>query len=605
MRRRCFNVYLQLISVFIFSPFIFGDIHHPPPDEETHNSFDIKPIVAEDVLSDKEIDKIATDKDYFYRTKLPNDEEPLWHKLDRKYSKKFFEKRTEIYDLPMVLKAVLQNGMPMRYQINQLYRAKLGPHIALGNVLPNLCLTLGDGMSPISLNNAFNGLLEFLFPQNWLALVAAGKEYNIAKYLFMQLALDQYYSTELQFIAVHKLIYDLEIYNFYLVHLELFTRILPPEEAPTLMVRGKMASVAGDMANVRIALRLALDQLAFMMALTHDQRNLLGASKINIANLEGYDETVKNLEEINKIYAHKDQFIQEVINRSIELRSVQELYKVSKLNVGITAFGQLLGVPSRGTPAQLTFTINYNYIPLILYSKSLSSTAEIDVDNQILKLINFARISWDTYKYNTGLYVEAQRSLIINRKAVKASLDNILDKGAKVDGVFLNSVIQVIDAHLKLNASAHSALGGLAQMRRLMVSEEANIINYIPIDKSINSALRLFNSTYGKISDDNLYLDNIMRIVHRKSKLVNILAGVWENKNKETRTFSEDSVKEAVSRNMSFLLYKHWNFPKKKGFYQILKKYVDDNEISLNPGDKDHLNNLTEHHSLRDLFRKE
>src|SRR6185437_771980 len=100
----------------------------------------------------------------------------------------------------------------------------------------------------------------------------------------------------------------------------LFTRIFPPDDAATLMVRGKMASVATDAANIRIALRLALDQLAYMMAMIKDRQDLFGASKMNIANLPNFDESIKNLEEINPLYARKHEFIQEVLDRSIELR---------------------------------------------------------------------------------------------------------------------------------------------------------------------------------------------------------------------------------------------------------------------------------------------
>lgn len=569
-------------------------IPHAPPDEETHNSFDIKPICVEDALSIEEIHAITVRKNYFLREDL-NRKEYLWNKLDRKYSRQFFKNRTEIYDLPTTLKAVLGQGMPMRYQINQLYRAEIEPHIALGAVLPSLALTVGDGMSPISLNNAFNGLLSFLLPQNWLSLINANKQYTVAKYLFMQLALDQYYSTELQYIAIHKLIYDLEIYNFYLMHLELFTRIFPPDDAAVLMVRGKMASVAGDMANIRISLRLALDQLAFMMALTKDKSDQYGASKMNIQNLPNFDETIEDLEKINHLFAHKNDFTQEVLNRSIEMKTIAELYEISKLNIGVTAFGQLLGVPSRGTPAQIVLQLNYSFVPQVLYSTSLSNTAKIDVENQILKMINVARISWDTYKYNIGAYVESQRSLIINRKAVKASLDDILDKGKKIDGVFLNSVIQLIDAHIKLNAAVHSARGALAQMRRLMITEENNILNYIPLDKSINSALKLFLKTYGPLEDDRIYLDNILRIIHRKSKLALLFSGIWEDKNGQIKNFDGNSMKDAVQRNIKFLLYRRWNFPKSRGFYRTLKRYVDEHQILLDQSDRETL----EHHSRK------
>lgn len=595
MQKISIGIHFCFLIVLTSSAFGLSNAHHAPPDEETHNSFDIKPIVVEDVLTDQEIDKIVATKNYFYRDHLESDES-LWNKLDRKYSKKFFEQRTEIYDLPTVLKTVLGQGMPMRYQINQLDRGKLEPHIAFGNILPNLCLTLGDGMSPISINNAFNGLFNFLLPQNWLILARANKDYTIAKYLFMQQALDQHYQTELQYIAIHKLIFDLEIYNFYLTHLELFTRIFPADEAPVLMVRGKMASVAGDMANIRISLRLALDQLASMMAMIKDQRNLFGASKMNIANLEGFNETIHRLEEINPLYANKNDFIQEVINRSIELRSVQELYEISKLNVGITAFGQMFGVPSRGTPAQIVFSLNYNLIPQILFAKSLSNTSFIDVENQLLKMVNTARISWDTYKYNLGLYVEAERSLLINRKAVKASIDSILDKGTKIDGVFLNSVIQLIDAHIKLNASAHSARGALAQMRRLMVVEENKILNYIPLEKNVNASLKLFLDAYGTDADDYLYLDNVMRIVHRKYKLKKLLTGNWQEHNGNLRNFEKQDIINAVERNIKFLLYRRWNFLKSRSFFLVLKNFVDTHHILLDVDDRAQLDQFASHY---------
>ena len=384
------------------------------------------------------------------------------------------------------------------------------------------------------------------------------------------------------------------------MHLELFTRTFPPDDAAVLMVRGKMASVAGDMANARIAVRLGLDQLAYMMAMTKDRSRLFGASNLNIVNLEHFNETVRNLEDVNPLFAHKNDFVQEVVNRSIEMRSIEELYKISRLNIGVTATGQLLGPgPAHSTTPQFGINLSYSYIPQVLFATSTART-----DSQFLNMVNAARIALDTYKYNTGLYVEAVRSLIINRKAVKASLDNILNDGANIDGVFLNSVIQLIDAHLKLNAAVHSALGALAYMRRLMVTEEKNVLNYVPIERNINAALQLFLDAYGKEASDEEYLDNVMRTLHRKSHLENLLSGKWKGKDGKLREFSTTKIQEAVIRNSSFLLYKRWNFPKSRGFFRVLKDFVLKHKLTLNAHERESLELLAKHIFVRNLRLK-
>jgi len=379
------------------------------------------------------------------------------------------------------------------------------------------------------------------------------------------------------------MIFDLEIYNFYLMHLELFTRTFPQGDAAVLMVRGKMASTATDMANARIAVRLGLDQLAFQMAMTKDRSALYGASKVNIVNLDHFNETLHNLEDINEVYAHKNKFIQRVIERSIELRSIQELYKISRLNIGIIATGQVFstGANHATTKPQIGINFSFGVVPQILYSTSLSRTAKIDVENQILNMINSARIAYDTYKYNFGLYVEARRSIVINRKAVKACLDKILDRGDPIDGVFLNSVIQLIDAHLKLNAAVHSALGSLAFMRRLMVTEEQNVLNYIPIERNINAALKQFMDNYGKEFSDVEVLDGVLHTVHSTRNLESILAGKWKMKDGQKRDFTELQIKDAVQRNMSFLLRRRWNLFKSKKFFATLHDYIIRNEIPI------------------------
>jgi len=125
-----------------------------------------------------------------------------------------------------------------------------------------------------------------------------------------------------------------------------------------------------------------------------------------------------------------------------------------------------------------------------------------------------------------------------------------------------------------------------------MVVEENKILNYIPLEKNVNAALKLFLHTYGNEADDDLYLDNLMRIIHRKSKLKQLLSGSWHDKNGHLREFADASIISSITRNMRFLLYKRWNFPKSRGFFEVLKKYVDSHHIILDPSDLGRLDKL-------------
>ena len=92
------------------------------------------------------------------------------------------------------------------------------------------------------------------------------------------------------------------------------------------------------MASQRGKTKLGFDMIALQMALKKD-KNGLSASKINIKNIKDFPKQVFSTKEHRDLNLGKEKFVQDVLANSIEMEIIHDYYKISKLNIGITALG--------------------------------------------------------------------------------------------------------------------------------------------------------------------------------------------------------------------------------------------------------------------------
>lgn len=540
---------------------------------------DVRPVELETVLDSEEVSGILSEKNVYFRHNETSG--VRWDRFARQYGSHLLAKRTQYFSLADVKKRTLHDGFATRYQVQGLIRAALDPHIAFGQILPGISVTVGDGAAPISTANAFNGLFGFLFPQNWMNLKVQNRQRDIMKYLFIKTALDEANNAELAYIDQHHAIMDFEIKNYYLVHGLLTTRLLEntysgveigeDTRAAISTFRAMVGTIASEMSLDRGRIKFGFDSLALIMALEKDAAGAKGIEKINIYNLADFPERVEQLSALPEPLKSKDTFVQEAVNRSIELRAIGELYKISKLNVGITALSSMTSNRENSGTREPRFGFSFSYatLPRIFKSVSGQRTAEIDVQQEYHKLMNTARRAHDLYSNNLGLYTEASLSLELNRKAFLENLSQVFDHGSPINYAFQESIQQMVDAELKVNLALHNALKGLAIMRRLLLADEEQIMPYLPEDEEVEKAFTLLHKE-GAAAANPYNREARVRAVRKTKELVALL-------NDSDREF----VRNLVRDNIGYLLHSKAGFIKSARFYRALRNYVEEERVDI------------------------
>ncbi len=562
----------------------------------TTTTFANRAIVPQDVLTDDEIDTITQEKNFFFRHHL-DPGQPVWNHLERKYSAHYLSPRDQYYSFIDILHKTLSDGFPIRYKIQELYRARLNRHVALGRLLPRFNLTVGEGSNPINPANAFLNLFGFLMPSNWFSLIQAQKADSATRFLFLKAILDQYYLAELTYLDIHQLIQDFEIRNFYFIHLQILNDYLNKIDHNNTVVAGSFGALGTDMALNRSSIQLRFDDLADVMALKTDREGKFAADHLNISNFPNFPNIVIDLEDLVSPYNNKEDFIIEVLKRSVELKSVEELYHFAKLGVGVTAFGNIFEAKDSPTDNYLRIGINLGYdtLPRILTSVSTAKTARIDVESQFIQMIENARRAFDVSINAIGVYAEAHRAVILNQQSFYSHLQKILEENANVDGVIVRDFSNLIQSELALNNALHGALKAFALMRRLLVTEEKYILQFLPPSDEIRRIQRFFLANFPEYSPQGSHLDGMLRHLHKTKDLRKFLNGDYINVDEQADKFDNSYIKEIIAENIAILLNKIPFHRKKKKFFQVLEQYIDDNQIFLTDTERHRLNKKLGH----------
>lgn len=551
-------------------------------------------VVPEDVLDADEITEIQTHKNYFLLNANSSRIEPSfdeYHKsFQRKYSRSFLKDRSEEYSYEQVQERVLHDGMNIHYKIEELYRARLEPHVALGKIFPSIKLSFTD-FNLFSTNHAFNNLLGFLLPQNWLELGKAKQAYKVTQLLFLKLLMDESLNAENLFLKIHSLIQEFEIINFYSVHLDLLTRILKDDTTALKITKGRIASLGTKLISKRLELRLLLNQLALNMALMVDQSGSLSSEKLNIKSLNTIPNLEKQFADFVEKYPDKHSFIESSLNRSVEIMTTFEFYRIVRYELGVTAFGEFIGQTDDNG---LSLSLSYGALPKILIAKSKKKTSELDVQSEYLKMVDWCRRAYDSYIESIHHYEQAKKSLDLNLEAFRHTLSTALETEHVHDGLFLSSLNQVLHAHLKENSALHETMMAYAVVQRLMGANQDQLIRYLPKTEIIHDSIKTFITSFqGDLNNDPL-LDSLFRVTHSTKTFKLLLAGVWFDPEGHARNFEAEEIRAAVERNITYLLYRNWNVQKGPKFYTALKDYIVANQIALSPKHReilDHFNN--------------
>jgi hypothetical protein len=531
-------------------------------------SYGLEPVTPDDVFTQSEIVKILGEENFFLFKQM-DEETPIWKSSKRRYSSHFLSNRTMFLTMDDVVRSVLAEGFPLKYKLEELYREKLGLHINIGNVIPKLNFNFGEGAGLINIGQVFSGLFNFLLPSNWMKIVNQKRALKVSRYLVLRSVLDEVLAAKLAYINQHQLIQEFEILNYYFIHLQLLSKKFLDKNRAVNTLIGKFSVDGTDMASQRGNTKLGYDDLALLMALKNNGNDYT-AGNINIEDIEDFPDRVKDTEELEDVFKSKDVFLQKVIESSVEMKIVEELYKMSKLNVGIVALGGSLSHSEfQGRmyhDAMFSFSFGYETIPKILISNSLKNRAKIDVEKEFLEMIHISRRSYDLYTNSLGGYTEAKRSLRLNRQAFIDNLKYLITSKLAPDALFIFSLNHLVKTELKLNNALHGSLKARAYMERFALWKESDFEKYLPSEENVHNAIR--KSSYN--------LNSRLKNVTKSGKLKKIL---YKSHKKEPFIKENDIIK-SVEENIDSLLF-GYKEKKSKRFYNALKVFIDKNQIKI------------------------
>ena len=535
-------------------------------------------IKPEDVLSPEEINQIIEQENFFLRNNFQEGREN-WNISRMKYSQYVLGHRDQGYTMKQIVSETLNNGFPMRYNLEGLYRAGMENQVAWGNVIPRVNLSLGEGISPINMNSLFQNLFGFLMPQHWLELVKTKKYHKITKSMLLKTALDETQNAELQYLSLHKGLRDLEILNFYYIHLQILTRIQSRTGVDGLTLDGLFGQVGTDAGKKIGEITHKFNDIALIMNLDRSRNGNYSGSRINLIGLDDFPVNMEDIETVYPEAENKEGFISLVIERSIELEIIKDFFEISRLNLGIVGAGSILGYNSNSLSPQLGLRFSYDTVPRILVARSKNRTAQIDIENELMKIIDLSRRAHDMYTNSIYAYISASSSYKLNQKAFLANLEAMVANSFSENStaIFMNSFLQMLQAELVRNAIFHLSLKAKTQIKRLLFTsgEEFRVENF--------EAKKLFeiDGCDKECNPEDKHLKNIFSSVRKKRDLQILLSGkILDLEGKLTEV---DSKKMAllVQRYIDLLAHSNLKHRKSSGFYRCLFEYLKQHTIYI------------------------
>ena len=563
------------MKYFLFILFLLSSV--------AYSSYKDKRLKPEDVLSPSDIQSIVETNNYFYYKELDL-KSPIWMNTDRLYAKHFLgEREFKLSEKDVAQKTV--ECFPIQYQLEILYRDKMAVHSAIGGVIPSVNISFGQGVT-YGIDRIFSGLFNFLLPSQWMKIANQERLYQISYHSLSKKILDLVLQARLSYIELHKKIQEFETVNYYLIHMQILALSDREYFHENHLIQAVISKMAIDMAERRSAIRIAFDDLASLMSMERDDLDLT-ANRLNIEDIKNFPKKPKFITESGEEKVpSKEDFLNEVVRKSIELKIVRELYEVSKMNIGIEALGGTFSTNQAGATqrhdAVFNLNLGYGTVPDILASVSKKRSAKIDVKNEVIGMLTIARKTYDTYINSRTEYVEAKNSLRLNRIMFKSNMKTLVAREDPSNGL---SVILgmgfLMGAEMSLTDALHKFLESKAYMERFLLTESSEYLEHVPSKDKILKAFEKSKVEFKKkLLRDTDLLKNIKKI--RKSNDLNYF--LYGDQNKFDVFFTENKkqeVKDIVQRKIDILLENTVLIQRGEKYFKILEKYILENQIYL------------------------
>jgi hypothetical protein len=365
--------------------------------------------------------------------------------------------------LEEIIKGTLENGFTKRQEFENVVQARKRILIRLGDLLPKIEFEVGTVLTPGDMLNTFTNLFGFIVPSNWFNWAETKLFYHAQKESYTSILRNTITDTEIIYYNLHRVSFDLEIYNFYLTRLD---RIIKKLEANvdehdhqyvfTLdQLKQYYMEINSDAQYLNTVLGNFFNyDLALAMA--YPKQEQLSIKPIKIPSLE-------EMKEI-KIDAKELQHMKEISNMRRSLRYLWRAAHYSRLS---RLFSFLTGDGDKETGPTMGVSVGLGHFADISIASSELRTLDVKVQEFDAKLESEYRKIADVINSSINLIKIYFNGKLINRKGLYAILSEYeLNKNININD-FIRNINWSLKFELNRNFVQHYYLIYKAQLNNL------------------------------------------------------------------------------------------------------------------------------------------
>ena len=548
----------------------------------------------EEILDKETIEEIIRTKNFFGKNNYEQGE-AVYDAFAQIYSRYFLKDRDQLIPYDEAINYAMRSSFDLIFSFERLLQARYGQHEDLGRIIPSVNLKIANG-SAISFPEAFSGLFGFLFPQNWLRLKRSVIRYDIARNTVLKAGLDTYLNIQLVFLDLHRILLNCEITSFYLCHLQILENRMNITDEERYLLQSLYSSLSLDLADFINRIGIHHNNLAFAMTIISDENDNLSAKSIRADLIDAFPTELQPFSDLGDLSYSKELFVQTTFKKSIEVQIAVELAEAANQTFGITAIGNVLSDRSSGIDPGLGINIGYGTIPSILRADSQRREYEINVAREILYFLDTARRSYGNYGNSYRSFIEAENAIALSQRLFYGELNKLNEKDTDyIDEKFITSFQNVVRAEILRNDVLHSGLRNMAVLRRYLLSYTDEIRRFLPTDLDIDAAI-------GSLGKKNplKYTESIENYIDKLQRSKDLKAFLDGRAQRRTWTnFKTASPKEIVVKHLDRLLEAK---SRSRKYFEVLKNYLEANEIALSPQQEALLNFNLENGRLSRMF---
>ena len=254
---------------------------------------------------------------------------------------------------------------------------------------------------------------------------------------------------------------------------------------------------------------------------------------------------------------------------------VKNLVKVAKLNIGITAMGDM-ELEDNDWDFSSKFQFGYGTIPSILKAHADKTIAKIEVSKELQAFLDTARRSYGNYQNALRLWHNALEQRRKAQIAIHDLLKKVISDPTSFNPLLLLTIKTLYSSELNLNDAIHDAWKARAQMDRFLRNDESKVMRYLPKNLDIDSAIEDLEHFLYQENWESEEVQELVQSIRKTADLKSFLGGGFQMKS-GFMLRKKDALK-IVKTHLPELLEPRYRSRK---FFLNLKQYIALNKIRL------------------------